>query len=113
MPDELLNNYEIGEEIGYGHYALVRVVKDINTGYEFALKIIDLKKCVGKESMIENELAILRKIKHPNIVKLVEEYKSDEYFYLIMEYLKGGDLLESLTAYVLCFLIIFHFLLML
>jgi hypothetical protein len=98
MPDELLNNYEICEEIGYGHYAMVRAVKDINTGFVFALKIIDLKKCIGKENMIENELAILRRIKHPNIVKLVEEYKSDDYFYLIMEYLKGGDLLEALTA---------------
>lgn len=98
MPDELLNNYEIGDEIGYGHYALVRAVKDINTGYDFALKIIDLKKCIGKENMIENELDILRKIKHQNIVKLIEEYKSDEFVYLIMEYLKGGDLLESLTA---------------
>lgn len=47
--------------------------------------------------MIENELEILRKAKHPNIVKLVEEYKTDEYVYLIMEFLKAGDLLEDLS----------------
>ena len=48
MPADLLSNYEIGEVIGEGHYALVRKCKDINTGLRFALKIIDLKKCVGK-----------------------------------------------------------------
>lgn len=48
--------------------------------------------------MIENELDILRKCKHPNIVKLIEEYKTKEHVYLIMEFLKAGDLLEELTA---------------
>ncbi len=38
--------------------------------------------------MIENELEILRKVKHTNIVKLVEEYKTDDHVYLIMEFLK-------------------------
>ena len=38
--------------------------------------------------MIENELKILRKVKHPNIIKLVEEYSSEHKFYLIMELLK-------------------------
>ncbi len=48
MPEELLNNYEIGDIIGEGHYAIVHECKDINTGITFALKIIDLKKCVNK-----------------------------------------------------------------
>ena len=47
--------------------------------------------------MVTNELKILRKIKHPNIIKLVEEYKNENFYYLIMENLKGGDLLEDLT----------------
>ena len=38
--------------------------------------------------MIENEINILRRVKHPNIVKLVEDYKSKEYIYMIMEYLR-------------------------
>lgn len=50
MPEDLLDNYEIGQVIGEGHYAIVRECKDINTGIQFALKIIDLKKCGGKVS---------------------------------------------------------------
>ena len=48
IPEELLNNYEVGEVVGEGHYAVVHQCKDINTGMVFALKIIDLSKCVNK-----------------------------------------------------------------
>ncbi len=48
--------------------------------------------------MIKNELEILRRVKHPNIVKLIEEYKTKDHVYLIMEFLKAGDLLDDLTA---------------
>lgn len=50
MPKELLDNYEIGPVIGEGNYALVRECKDINTGIKFALKTVDMKKCVDKVS---------------------------------------------------------------
>jgi hypothetical protein len=52
IPQELLEDYEVGNVIGQGHYALVRECKDINTGIMFALKIIDLKNNVGK--VVEN-----------------------------------------------------------
>jgi serine/threonine protein kinase len=42
------------------------------------------------------ELDILRRAKHANIVKLVEEYNTNEFAFLIFEYCKGGDLLELL-----------------
>jgi len=52
IPEELTNYYELGPIVGEGHYALVRECKDINTGIPFALKIIDLRKCVGKVSEV-------------------------------------------------------------
>lgn len=48
MPEELLENYEIGQIIGEGNYSIVRECKDINTGIQFALKIIDMEKNSGK-----------------------------------------------------------------
>ncbi len=45
----------------------------------------------SKENMIENELKILRKVKHPNIIKLVEEYRSKDSVFLIMEFLKVSN----------------------
>lgn len=37
-----------------------------------------------------NELAILKAMDHPNIVKLYEVYSDQEYFYLVCEFCSGG-----------------------
>lgn len=52
---------------------------------QFALKIIYKKKCKGREDTIQNEVSILRRIKHRNIVQLIEEFESDSTIYMIME----------------------------
>lgn len=54
MPEELLENYEIGRVIGEGNYSIVRECKDINTGIQFALKIIDLQKSLGRVIKFKN-----------------------------------------------------------
>ena len=45
-----------------------------DTGAKFAVKIIDKKLCAGKEDMIETEIAILKKVQHPHIVGMHDEY---------------------------------------
>ena len=39
-----------------------------DTGEKYALKIINKALCAGKEDMIETELAVLKRVNHPNIV---------------------------------------------
>ena len=51
----------------------------------YALKVINKEKCRGKEHMIENEVNILRRIKHENIIQLIEDFDVDSEFYLVME----------------------------
>ena len=51
----------------------------------YALKIINKDKCRGKEHMIENEVSILRRIKHENIIQLIEDFDVNSEFYLVME----------------------------
>lgn len=38
--------------------------------------------------MIENELSILRKVIHSNIIKLVEDYQTNEFVYMVLEFYK-------------------------
>ncbi|RVE63960.1 hypothetical protein OJAV_G00141420 [Oryzias javanicus] len=61
-------------------------------------KIINKGKCRGKEHMIQNEVAILRRVKHPNIVLLIEEVDTYNELYLVMELVKGGDLFDAITS---------------
>uniref|UniRef100_E9PSS1 non-specific serine/threonine protein kinase n=1 Tax=Rattus norvegicus TaxID=10116 RepID=E9PSS1_RAT len=94
----LLEKYRIGKVIGDGNFAVVKECMDRSTGKEFALKIIDKAKCCGKEHLIENEVSILRRVKHPNIIMLVEEMETTTELFLVMELVKGGDLFDAITS---------------
>ncbi|XP_068606717.1 serine/threonine-protein kinase DCLK2 [Brachionichthys hirsutus] len=94
----ILEKYKVGKVIGDGNFAVVRECVERSTGKEFALKIIDKTKCRGKEHLIENEVAVLRKVKHPNVIMLIEEVDTSSELYLVMELVKGGDLFDSITS---------------
>uniref|UniRef100_A0A8D0ZG67 Serine/threonine-protein kinase DCLK1 n=2 Tax=Artiodactyla TaxID=91561 RepID=A0A8D0ZG67_PIG len=53
---------------------------------------------LGQEHMIQNEVSILRRVKHPNIVLLIEEMDVPTELYLVMELVKGGDLFDAITS---------------
>ena len=48
--------------------------------------------------MIIEEVGILNRLDHPNIVKYFETYDDNRYMYLVMEYIKGQQLFEKITA---------------
>ncbi|XP_022801295.1 serine/threonine-protein kinase DCLK1-like isoform X2 [Stylophora pistillata] len=89
--------YRIGKVIGDGNFAVVRECKSRKTNKEYALKIISKAKVKGKEHMVENEISILRRVKHKNIVELIEEYETPKEIFLVMELVKGGDLFEAIV----------------
>ncbi|XP_073532717.1 serine/threonine-protein kinase DCLK3 [Phyllobates terribilis] len=89
--------YEIGKSIGDGNFAVVKECRLRKTNQEFAMKIIDKAKLAGKEDIIENEVRIIKLLSHPNIVKLLHDFETDHEIYLIMEYIKGGDLFDAIT----------------
>jgi hypothetical protein len=95
FPIGVLQTYEIGPVIGDGNFAVVHQCTHRRSKHKFALKVIDkLKftsnivdksKCAEKEEMIENEVSILKKVKHPNIVGLYDEFNYANELYLVME----------------------------
>ncbi|CAB1313383.1 unnamed protein product [Coregonus sp. 'balchen'] len=67
------------------------------TGKMVAVKCIPKKALKGKETSIENEIAVLRKIKHENIVALDDIYESPNHLYLIMQLVSGGELFDRIV----------------
>uniref|UniRef100_A0A8C1J3F8 Serine/threonine-protein kinase DCLK2 n=1 Tax=Cyprinus carpio TaxID=7962 RepID=A0A8C1J3F8_CYPCA len=98
VPASIAERYKVGRMIGDGNFAVVRECVERSTGREYALKIINKSKCRGKEHMIQNEVSILRRVKHPNIVLLIEEMDTYSELYLVMELVKGGDLFDAITS---------------
>jgi len=47
---------------------------------------------------IHEEIKILNKLDHPNIVKYYETYLDKKYIYLVMEYIDGGELFDKISA---------------
>eukprot|EP00127_Corallochytrium_limacisporum_P000677 Clim_evm76s22 gene=Clim_evmTU76s22 len=89
--------YKFGKELGTGSFAVVRLGTRKDNGQKVALKIIDKTLCVGKEAMIETEVAVMRKVSHPHIVKLIEEYDTEDKLYLVLEYVSGGELFDRIV----------------
>lgn len=94
---DIETRYEIMKKIGDGNFAIVHKCRMANTSSEFAMKIIDKGIMKGKEDMIENEIAIMRLCRHPNIIRLVEEFETLENIYLVLELVRGGDLFDAIT----------------
>ncbi|CAL8375049.1 unnamed protein product [Gadus morhua 'NCC'] len=98
IPPSMAERYRVGRTLGGGAFAVVKECVERSTGREFALKVINKDKCIGKEHMVQSELSILRRIKHPNIVLLIEEMDTPNELYLVMELVKGGDLFDAVSS---------------
>jgi calcium-dependent protein kinase len=91
--------YNIGKEIGYGKYGVVRLVA--KKSYEkkrFALKSIPRDKLNADIQQLEKEFEILRQVDHPNIINFYEMYVDDNYCHLVTEFCGGGELFEHIIA---------------
>ncbi|XP_069012670.1 calcium/calmodulin-dependent protein kinase type 1D isoform X1 [Embiotoca jacksoni] len=95
--DDIKKIFDLKEVLGTGAFSEVVLAQERLTGRMFAVKCIPKKALKGKESSIENEIAVLRKIKHENIVALEDIYESPDHLYLIMQLVSGGELFDRIV----------------
>ncbi|XP_054018751.1 ribosomal protein S6 kinase alpha-2 [Dryobates pubescens] len=86
------DGYEIKEDIGVGSYSVCKRCIHKATETEFAVKIIDKSK---RDPSEEIEI-LLRYGQHPNIITLKDVYDDGKYVYLVMELMRGGELLDRI-----------------
>ena len=66
-----------------------------NEAQKFAIKVIDLKKFKSSNlPMLDSEIKVHQALDHPNIVKCHDVYKTQQFYFIVMEYCPHGDLLE-------------------
>ncbi|KAJ3693875.1 hypothetical protein LUZ60_009355 [Juncus effusus] len=95
----LMNRYELGKLLGQGTFAKVYHARNITTGDNVAIKIIDKEKVirVGMIDQIKREISVMRLVRHPNIVQLYEVMATKTKIYFIMEYVQGGELFNKVS----------------
>ena len=83
-----IDKYEKIDIIGEGTYGVVYKAKDTETGNIYALKKIRLEsEDEGIPSTAIREIALLKELQHPNIVRLVNVLHTDKKLTLVFEYL--------------------------
>ncbi len=92
--------YEIFENcrLGKGSYGSVYRCRHRRTGDEFACKTISLNRINSHYlRKLHLEIAIMKELDHPNIVKLREVFFGTRTVYLIMDLCEGGELFDFLN----------------
>jgi serine/threonine kinase 38 len=93
-----IHDYESLAIIGRGAFGEVHICRENKTGKIYAVKKIKKEVILMKNQVIHsrNEQLVMSKIKSPWIVELKASFQEDDYLFLIMEFLPGGDLMTLL-----------------
>lgn len=90
--DLIGGRFEVQEVLGSGGFSKVYRVLDTVEGEQRALKLFDT--AAGYDA-VRREISALRKVHHPNVVKVIWADKTEQgEWYLIMEYIDGELLAE-------------------
>eukprot|EP00026_Physarum_polycephalum_P012813 Phypoly_transcript_13147.p1 GENE.Phypoly_transcript_13147~~Phypoly_transcript_13147.p1 ORF type:complete len:350 (+),score=62.81 Phypoly_transcript_13147:63-1052(+) len=91
--------YEFGPVVGQGAFSVVREGTHRETGEKVAIKQI-AKQHITTADMkrLATEIEIMKKLKHNNIIQLIEVFdNSPDNLYLVMELVKGGELFDKIV----------------
>ncbi|XP_026078940.1 serine/threonine-protein kinase BRSK2 isoform X2 [Carassius auratus] len=90
--------YRLEKTLGKGQTGLVKLGIHCITGQKVAIKIVNREKLSESVLMkVEREIAILKLIEHPHVLKLHDVYENNKYLYLVLEHVSGGELFDYLV----------------
>ncbi|XP_045794468.1 CBL-interacting protein kinase 2-like [Trifolium pratense] len=95
----LMQRYELGRLLGQGTFAKVYHARNLVTGMNVAIKVVDKEKVlkVGMVEQIKREISVMRLVRHPNVVELYEVMATKTKIFIVMEYAKGGELFNKIA----------------
>uniref|UniRef100_K3W829 non-specific serine/threonine protein kinase n=1 Tax=Globisporangium ultimum (strain ATCC 200006 / CBS 805.95 / DAOM BR144) TaxID=431595 RepID=K3W829_GLOUD len=95
---KVTNYYTLGKVIGSGSYSVVREGVHKHSKEKFAIKCIKRSELTEEDDeAIMTEVAILQQMHHPNIMTLREFFVEPEYYYLVTEFVSGGELFDRIV----------------
>ncbi|XP_049879697.1 calcium/calmodulin-dependent protein kinase kinase 2 [Pectinophora gossypiella] len=114
-----LNQYRLLEPIGQGSYGIVKLAYNEEDDTHYAMKILSKRKLMRRAGLfgrapprrpgpgpppdplqrVYREIAVLKKLDHPNVVKLVEvlDDPAEDQLYLVFQLLEGGPVIDIPT----------------
>ncbi|KAI5963245.1 uncharacterized protein KGF55_003037 [Candida pseudojiufengensis] len=97
---DLPNQYKLINILGEGAFSIVYKAIDLNSNKIVAIKIISKSHLTLKQFQnIKNEIKIMKKIHHPNILNLENSFDTQDNCFLILEYCNGGEIFNKIIEY--------------
>lgn len=94
---QLSERYVRDKKLGSGAYGEVLLCRDKQTNAERAIKVIKRTEINANSSTsLLEEVAVVKQLDHPNIMKLYEVFEDKKNFYIVMEVYKGGELFDEI-----------------
>ena len=95
---KILNDYTFIKDIGEGNFGKVKLSKLKATNENFAIKILNKNKLKSQtKTSAYNEIEIISKLNHKNIIHVEKILEDKENYYIIMEYCDKGELFEYIV----------------
>ena len=97
-----VDNLILTKSLGKGSFGEVFLTTKTDSNELYATKRLDRAFSEKPENMkrLTNEITILKRIYHPNIVQLIDLKKSKTHVYIVTEYCNGGSLTDRLNDYI-------------
>uniref|UniRef100_A0A3Q1F5E3 Serine/threonine-protein kinase H1-like n=1 Tax=Acanthochromis polyacanthus TaxID=80966 RepID=A0A3Q1F5E3_9TELE len=89
--------YDIKALIGRGSFSRVVRVEHRATRQPFAIKMMEVEAPQGRE-VCASELAVLRRVKHANVIQMIEVFQFPQRVYVVLELATGGELLDRVVS---------------
>jgi serine/threonine protein kinase len=98
IPHVLKVAYKLGDVLGEGAFSVVKLAVNRKTGQKVAVKCIDRQGLPEEdENSLRQEVAIMKSLAHPNIVQFIDFFEEDKFFYVVLEFLEGGELFDRIV----------------
>ncbi|KAE8149199.1 kinase-like domain-containing protein [Aspergillus avenaceus] len=94
--------YNVTGQVGKGAFATVYKLATKQHGAVYAAKELDKRRFMKNgvlDQKVDNEMKIMKDLKHPNIVQYIDHHEHDRWIYIIMEYVPGGELSTYLQTH--------------
>lgn len=95
-----VGKYELGRTLGEGTFAKVKFARNVETGENVAIKILDKEKVLKNKMIgqIKREISTMKLVRHPNVIRMYEVMASKTKIYIVLEFVTGGELFDKIAS---------------
>lgn len=96
----LADRYHIRAELGRGAFSVVKKATSVKDGTLCAIKVINKAKLLGdpkSQEQVMREIEILKKVRHPNIIRYIDCVDTPGKMYIVLEFADGGELFDHIV----------------